>query len=635
MNLVTVENLSKQFSERVLLDQVNLQINAGDRIGLIGLNGSGKTTLLRMLAGLETPDSGSITVWGGVRLQYLSQIPELNDELTVLEQLYASPSPRLQLLLAYEKTSRQLARNPSDPDLQRELHGLTEEMTRQDAWAAEAQAKAILSRLGIQDFDALIGTLSGGQRKRVALGRVLLDPADLLILDEPTNHIDAQAITWLEGYLVTLSGALLMVTHDPYYLERVVNRIVELDRRSLAAYAGNYSRYLELRARREEHLAAVERKRRVQLRRELEWLRKGVMARGTKQKARKQRAAELQVIRHDLGEDRVVMALTSTRLGKKVLDAKSLSHAFGDVEILHDVNFSLEPGERIGIVGPNGAGKSTLLNILSEQLKADSGLVEWGTTVQLAYYDQQAEYLQAAVAQNKRIIEFIEDVAPLVHTPDGDRVDAAQMLEWFLFPRPLQHARISVLSGGERRRLYLLYILAQRPNVIFLDEPTNDLDLQTLQVLEEYLDHFSGSLVVVTHDRYFLDRNVDYIQGFTPADRRNSLTARLPSPYETFKRLLEENTSTDEPEGPASEKHRTPRPAQARKRLSYLEQREFDQLEERIEEIETRLAALEVEMAAHASEYSQLQALLAEKNELEPEHEAALARWLELSEKTT
>ncbi|RIK46225.1 MAG: ABC transporter, partial [Chloroflexi bacterium] len=532
MNLLVIEQLAKQLGERPLFEEANLTINEGDRVGLIGVNGSGKSTLLRIAAGLDAPDAGSVRLASGARVEYLAQEPALDDSLTVLETLFASASPQMQLLRAYEEAAAALQRAPQDAAGQARLAAVSAEMERTGGWTAEANAKAILTRLGIDDFEAPVGTLSGGQRKRVALARALIDRADLLVLDEPTNHIDADTVAWLEEYLATTPGALLMVTHDRYFLDRVVNRIVELDRRQLVSYPGNYSQYLEARAERQENLAEAERKRRKLLKRELEWLRRSPMARGTKQKARSQRVEELMQIRYDSGEEVVSLALAGRRLGKQVLTARGLVKAYAGVPVVDGVDLLLEPGDRIGIVGPNGAGKSTLLDLLAGKQEPDQGTLAWGETVQVGYYDQRSEDLD----DQQRIIEFINEEAPLILTKEGKRVEAAQMLEWFLFPRPMQYARIGSLSGGERRRLYLLRTLIHQPNLLLLDEPTNDLDIQTLTVLEEFLDHFAGCLVVVSHDRYFLDRTVDFLL----AMEGGKLGPRYPTPYATFERLRRE-----------------------------------------------------------------------------------------------
>ncbi len=630
MNLVTLEQITKQYSERVLLDGVDLLVNVGDRIGLIGINGSGKTTLLRIIAGLEPPDAGAVTVWGGVRIQYLSQEPELDENQTVLDCVLAGETPLLSLLLAYREAANRLQEAPSDLHWQAELAMLAGEMDRLGGWTAEADAKAILSRLGIAQFETRIGTLSGGQRKRVALARALIDPADLLILDEPTNHIDADSIAWLEAFLSGLSGALLMVTHDRYFLDRVVNRIVELDRRELVNFPGNYSRYLELSAERKEKLAAAERKRQNLLRRELAWLRRGVMARGTKQKARKQRVVELQQLGYDSGENSVALALASRRLGKKVLEAENLSKAYGDNQLFEVVDFSLIPGDRIGIIGPNGAGKSTLLDILAGVTTADSGTVAWGETVRLGYYDQLSRDLDLS----QKVIDFIDERAPLIRTKDGTRLDAAQILEWFLFPRPQQRAYIHALSGGERRRLYLLSVLALQPNVLFLDEPTNDLDIQTLTVLEQFMDHFEGCLVVVSHDRYFLDRTVDYLATF----ENGSFSPRYPAPYSAYQAarqaVNDQASAVSEAVIREGKKRQTKRDkAEPEKKLSWKEARELEGLEPKIADLEGQKAELSQAINSAGGDYERLQALADKLESVEADLEGAMIRWIELSER--
>lgn len=628
MNLLTIDQISKQYSERLLFDGASLMINEGDRIGLIGVNGSGKSTLLRIAAGLEAPDAGSVTMWGHVRVEFLAQEPQMDDRLTVFETIFYSDSPQMELLRNYERASAALDAQPGDAELQDRLMELSNEMTRTGGWAAEANAKAILTRLGITNFDASVSTLSGGQRKRVALARALIDRADLLILDEPTNHLDADTVAWLEDYLATTPGALLMVTHDRYFLDRVVNRIVELDRRQLVSYTGNYSHYLEGRAERHERLAGAEQKRQKLLKRELEWVRRAPMARGTKQKARKQRVEELLEIQYDSGEGQVSMALAGSRLGKDVLTVQGLTKRYGEQAVVDNVDFRLEPGDRLGIIGPNGAGKSTFLNILAGQQRADSGTVQWGDTVRLGYYDQRSIDLD----DNLRIIEFIEKEAPLIMTKDGERVEAAKMLEWFLFPRPMQWGRIGSLSGGERRRLYLLRTLIHRPNVLFLDEPTNDLDVQTLAVLEEFLDHFAGCLIVVSHDRYFLDRTVDQIIAFE--DGRPG--PRYPSPYAAFKRLYDEAAAQQAPPPVAKP---TPAPVSPRPRanngrkLSWKEQQELKAVEERMETLEARQAEITQEMAACGSDYGRLQELSTQLEAVESELDSAMERWLELEER--
>ncbi len=674
MNLITIEHVHKQFSERPLLEDVSLTINRGDRIGLIGVNGSGKTTLLRMIAGLEPADAGQIITWGGVRVHYLPQEPALDETLTVLDVLVQSDSIKMRLVREYEQALAALHLDPTNPEVQARFAHLDSEMTRLDGWAAETNAKMILTRLGLSGFDARVSTLSGGMRKRLALARALLGMEDesagasasLLILDEPTNHVDADTIDWLEGYLLNVPVALFMVTHDRYFLNRVVNRIIELDRRKLVSYPGNYTRYLEQSAERHERLVKAEEDQRRLLKRELEWLRRGAMARSTKQKARIQRVTELQQIRYDSQQDRVAMHLAGRRLGKKVVEVRGLGKSYGDLPVLDGLDFALAPGDRIGIIGPNGAGKSTFLDLLAGMQEPSAGTVTWGETVQVGYYDQRNIELNDA----ERVLDFVQGEAELIRIQERNRprwlqdegdlqlMDAAQVLEWFLFPRPQQQARIGSLSGGERRRLYLLRTLIHRPNVLLLDEPTNDLDIQTLNVLEEFLDHFRGCVIVASHDRYFLDRTVDLLYSFEPG---GVVRGPYPGPYETYHQLREAeavarsetrsgNRVARSETGHSAEGSRMARsetghssgsetgqgsgaPRQpAARRLTWKEQRELEGLETRIEELEAQKIALQAEVHARSDDYIRLGELAERLREVEAQIDAAAERWLELAE---
>ncbi|MGB1249697.1 MAG: ABC-F family ATP-binding cassette domain-containing protein [Candidatus Promineifilaceae bacterium] len=621
MNLVTFENVSKQFSERVLLDQVNLLINSGDRIGLIGRNGSGKTTLLRLITQDENADNGQVKIWGKVRIQFLSQKATLDPDLQVLDTLYRSDSAQMALLHQYEQVSHALSESPQDEAVRAQFETVLQRMDAEDGWSAEAQAKAILTKLGITDFFAKIGTLSGGQQKRVALARALLDPADLLILDEPTNHIDAGTITWLEQYLRSMPSALLMVTHDRYFLDHVANQILELERRQLVKYPGNYSAYLEQRAERQEMLAKKEEKRQSLIKRELAWMRRAPTARGTKQKARKQRVEELMSGSYDRNDQRVAMALAGRRLGTRVLSAENLSVAFDGIPLFDGVNFTLEKGDRIGIVGPNGAGKSTLLNVLAGRLPTGTGHISWGETVYLGYYDQQASNL----IDEMKVIDFINRDMALIQTNQSEPVEAAKMLEWFLFTRAEQQSLIGSLSGGERRRLYLLHVLMQQPNILFLDEPTNDLDIQTLQVLEQFLDHFNGCLVVVSHDRYFLDRNVDFIYLFD----EGQIGSRYPSPYRP-----EDQKPEKQPAKKAAFAPKTKPKRETQETLSWKEKKELTRLEGEIEALEGKKQAIEGQINAIGGDYERLAALSAELEALIEVLDSAEFRLLELYEKS-
>ncbi|HSH05912.1 MAG TPA: ABC-F family ATP-binding cassette domain-containing protein [Anaerolineae bacterium] len=628
MNLVRIDNVSKQYSERLLLDSVSLLINQGDRIGLIGPNGSGKTTFLRMIAGFEPPDQGDITVWGGVRIQYIAQLPQLAPDNTVLNEIFASSSPQMTLLRDYQAASAALNLNPDDTAAQEKLLNLSNRMELENGWAAEARAKAILTQLGITNFHDPIHTLSGGQRKRVALARALLDPADLLILDEPTNHIDADSIAWLEEYLLNFPSALLMVTHDRYFLDRVANQIVELDRCQLIAYPGNYTKYLELRTARHEQLAAKEEKRQNLLRRELAWIQRGAQARSTKQKARIQRFEELQDIDYDRGDQRIALTLASRRLGKRILEIENLSKSYGDHELFRGIDFQLNPGERLGIIGPNGAGKSTFLDILAGVTPPDEGTVNWGSTVSLGYYDQESRHLPL----DRKVVDFIIDAAPLIHTDDGQRIEAPRMLEWFLFDRRQQQAKIVSLSGGERRRLYLLYTLVTQPNVLLLDEPTNDLDITTLGVLEQFLDNFSGCLIVVSHDRYFLDRNVDYLFSFEDG----LMGSRYPAPYSNYRRHIDAARAEQAPQTASTKPKPTPTtsspPKDKPRRLTWAEKQELAALEDKIAALEDEQAALQEDINNIGADYERLGQLSERLQTIEAELETAVDRWLTLSE---
>ncbi|MEM7802338.1 MAG: ABC-F family ATP-binding cassette domain-containing protein, partial [Chloroflexota bacterium] len=569
-------------------------------------------------------------VWGKVRIRYLAQDPDLDPKLSVLQTVFQSDAKMMILLRRYEDAVRALQDDPNSEALQGQLLAVSEEMDQNDGWKGEAEAKTVLTYLGIDDYDQLVGTLSGGQRRRVALAGALLDPGDLLILDEPTNHIDADTVAWLEGYLQNLPVALLMVTHDRYFLENVANRIVELNRRELVSYPGSYSAYLEARAEREALLAVKEEKRQILLRRELAWLRRGAQARSTKQKARKQRAAELLDQKYDSDSNQVAMTLAGRRLGTRVLEVDGFSKGFDRKPLFKNLDFQLDQGDRVGIIGPNGAGKSTLLNALAGRIEPDSGAASWGTTVELGYFDQQSEELNDFLTAT--VVEYLEEFAPIIQTANGERVTAPQMLEWFLFPRNEQRSQIGSLSGGERRRLYLLRVLAMRPNVLFLDEPTNDLDVQTLTVLEEFLDHFKGSLVVVSHDRYFLDRNVDYIMPFADG----VLGTRYPSPYRPIEneKMVEQGGEKKEEKQERRDKRKENRRENEKKnRLTYKEKKELEALEEGMPALEEKIAALESDINAVGGDYERLASLSTELEASNQTLEAAMERWMELSEK--
>ena len=479
MNLLTVEKLHKSFGNKILFNEITFGINEGDKIGIIGVNGTGKSTLLKIIAGVDKADSGQIVTMNGLKIGYLPQTPVFYHKGTVLQQVFESDDKIMKLVREYETAIN----HPSDAYWQKQAAILTEQMDKAQAWSLESEAKTILTKLGITQFQQEVSQLSGGQRKRVALARALISPVDLLVLDEPTNHIDNDTVEWLEKYLFRYTKALIMVTHDRYFLDRVANRTIELEQGNLYPYEGNYSRYLELKAEREELLQAGERKRQNFLRTELEWVRRGAQARSTKQKARLQRFEEIAAQKAPEERGNVEISAGSTRLGKKTIIIEHISKSYDNITYINDFSYILLRHDRIGIVGKNGCGKSTLVKILTGTLQPDSGTIEIGETVKIGVFSQENECME----QSQRVIDYIKDIAEYVPTADG-RITASQMLEKFLFSLDMQRSPISTLSGGEKRRLYLLKILMSAPNILFLDEPTNDLDIQTLTILENYLD---------------------------------------------------------------------------------------------------------------------------------------------------
>ncbi|WNC16803.1 ABC-F family ATP-binding cassette domain-containing protein [Brevibacillus brevis] len=626
MQLLSVENLSKSYGEKVLFDHISFHIAEQQRIGLIGVNGTGKSSLLKIITGLEAPDSGKIVHANRFHVEYLPQNPGFAEDSSVLDQVFYGDSPLMQLLREYEAALADLQSSPDDEQKQKRVFALQSKMDAADAWESNTQAKMILTQLGIRDFTQKVSELSGGQRKRVAMARALITPADLLILDEPTNHIDNETVEWLEEYLARYKGALLLVTHDRYFLDRVTNRTFELDKGKLYSYEGNYATFLEKKAEREENEAAAESKRQNLLRRELAWLRRGAKARTTKQKARVQRAEELR--------DRVVegqatkmdMALGASRLGKKVIELAHISKAYGERKLIEDFSYIVLPGDRVGIIGPNGSGKSTLLNMLAGRLAPDSGTIEIGQTVKIAYYTQDSVEMN----EKLRVIEYIKEAAEVITTSDGETITASQMLERFLFSPSMQYTPISRLSGGERRRLYLLRTLMGEPNVLFLDEPTNDLDIQTLSILEDYLEHFPGAVITVSHDRYFLDRTVDHLFAFEGGGEIRHFTGNY-SEYLDVRRTEKEAAAPAAVKTEKSESAGGSRGNNRTKKLSYKDQKEWDEIEGKIAGLEERSAKLKEEIAASGSDYGKVEKLYAEEQQVAAELEAAIERWAELS----
>ena len=628
MGVITLRSVKKDFGIKEILKDATFSLNADEKVGLIGTNGSGKSTLLKMIAGIEPIDGGEIVVNPGAKVIYLPQQPDVDESRTVLEQIFADSSEQMNLVREYEEISDKLAKNPEDNQLLSRLSEVTQRMDMVGAWEVETNAKIILSQLGITDFDVKVGTLSGGYRKRIALATALLSEPDLLLMDEPTNHLDADSVEWLQSYLNRRNGALLLITHDRYFLDKVTNRIIEIDRGDFYTYSGNYSYYLQKKAEAEESAASSQRKFKGVLRRELEWLKRGPKARSTKQKARIDRISQMQGTEFKQTLGKVEISTASRRIGKKVIEVNNVSKSFDDRTLFKDFVYEFSPEDRVGIIGGNGAGKSTLMNVIIGREQPDSGEVDIGATVHIGYFDQHSEELIGAANDSQRVIDYIkEEGAEYIETADGTRISASQMLERFLFPPNQQYAPISKLSGGEKRRLFLLRVLMSAPNVLILDEPTNDLDVQTLAVLEEYLEDFKGCVIVVSHDRYFLDRTIDKIFAFEDTKIREfpgnySVYLDFKRAEEAKRKELEAELEKSKPQVATQkvEKKVEKKDNKKKRRLSNWERKEFEQLED--EKTQTEMA-----LTKAAGDYSQVQELY-EKVEIETKTE----RWMELAE---
>lgn len=581
--LLRAEQVSMNYGTRQLFTDVTIHLNAGDRIGIIGINGTGKSSLLRVLAGAAEPDSGTVTLDPNIQVSYLSQDPHMEPEHTVMEQVFA----------AWPAEFRELA---------------------------EYEARSMLTRLGITDFEQKVGTLSGGQKKRVALAAALIHPADVLILDEPTNHLDADMVAWLEERLKKFRGGLIMVTHDRYFLERVVTEIAELSHAKLRFYEANYSKYLELKDQEAQMQEASERKRQALLRREREWIMRGCRARTTKSKDRVERYHALVNQTQEAADGTVQVAAQASRLGKQIIALDHVSKSYDGKVAIADFSLSISREDRLGIVGHNGAGKSTLLNMIAGRLAPDSGTVEIGQTVKIGYFTQEGRDLDP----NQRVFDCISEIGSQVTTSEGT-LSASQMLERFLFPPEVQYRQIGKLSGGERRRLYLLSILMQAPNVLLLDEPTNDLDITTLSILEDYLETFPGPVLAVSHDRYFLDR----LAGEILEVSEGGAVTRHVGNYSDYA------ASRPEPEAPekkAVEKKEPPKPRPKKLKFSFKEQREYDTIDADIAALEEKIAACDREIAENASDYLALERLSEEKSQLEAHLDEKTERWVYLTE---
>ena len=615
MNILNIEHISKIYGEKVIFDDVSLGIHSGDKIGVIGVNGTGKTTLLKIIAKINEPDKGQIICGNGIRVSYLPQNPEF---------------PKKQSILEYVMDGKE----------------------HQD-WKTESEAKTILTKLGIYDFDEGCDHLSGGQKKRVALARTLVDPTEVLILDEPTNHLDNDMVLWLEEFLNSFRGVLIMVTHDRYFLDRVTNKIVEIDKGKLYEYDTNYSGFVELKVQREEMELATERKRQSLLRVEMEWMKQGIKARGTRQRARTERFEELKNAKGPSMQQNVEMDSISSRLGKTTIELEHISKGFGDKHLINDFSYIVLRDDRIGFIGPNGCGKSTLMKMIMGILKPDEGNITIGDTVKIGYFAQENEDMTGDI----RVIDYIRNVAEYIQTTKG-QASASQMLDRFLFPPELQYTPLDKLSGGEQRRLYLLKVLMEAPNVLILDEPTNDLDIQTLTILEDYLDTFAGIVITVSHDRYFLDRIVNRIFAFEEGghlkqyeggytDYVNRLAEEGRKPGETAEvqgmtaRGVSEAESAQEAGGvtgtsgqDAAEQADSRNTWKREKKLkfSYKEQREYETIEDDIANLEAKVEQLDADMAENATNSVKLGELLAEKEAAEQALEEKMERWEYLEE---
>ncbi|QAA35110.1 ABC-F family ATP-binding cassette domain-containing protein [Clostridium manihotivorum] len=626
MNLLTIENVSKSYSEKKLFNNISFGINEGDKIGIIGVNGTGKTTFLKVVSGVEVPDEGKIVKGNSVRVEYLSQSPDFDPESTVLEQIFRGDTPLMKLIRQYEKTMESHSAAPE------EIMKLTSQMDSMNAWSIESDAKAILNKLGVSDFNAKVGNLSGGQRKRIALAAVLISPCDLLILDEPTNHLDNDTIDWLEQYLNKRKGALLMITHDRYFLDRVVNEIIELDKGNLYTYKGNYSDFLEKKVEREEMELASEKKRQNLLRKELAWIRRGAKARSTKQKARIDRFEELSEQKLDIDNSKVEISVASTRLGKKVIEINNISKSFGERKLIDDFSYIVLRDDRVGIIGPNGMGKSTLINMISGKLKPDSGDIEVGETVKIGVFSQETYHMDNSL----RVIDYIKEGSEFISNEEGYKLSASQMLERFKFPPAEQWTPIAKLSGGEKRRLYLLRVLMEAPNILILDEPTNDLDIETLTILEDYLDEFPGAVISVSHDRYFLDRMATKIFSFEGDGKVVQYTGNY-TDYKEDNRQKDINSAEEKTKKTVDKKAEAVDNNQAKKKerplkFSFKEQREYDEIDDVIAGIEEKISDLEAKINEASTNYSLLQELIAEKEETEKLLEEKMDRWVYLND---
>lgn len=620
MNLITLENITKSYSEKVLVNNISLGINDGEKIGLIGVNGTGKSTLLKIISGAEEPDSGTVTKPNKVRIEYLPQNPYYDENATVLEQVFKGTSSEMKILRDYQSILDSLSENFNE-NLNNDLIKLQEKIDALNLWDLESEAKSVLTKLGIVNFNQKIAELSGGQRKRISLASALITPCELLILDEPTNHLDNDTIDWLEEYLNNKNLSLLMITHDRYFLDRVTNRIVELDKGRLFSYDGNYSAFLEKKMERLALESSMEQKRQSLIRTELAWVRRGARARTTKQKARLQRFDDLVNTEVLSGNENLEITTASSRLGKKIIEIHNISKSFGEKKLITDLEYAIARTDRIGIIGKNGIGKSTLINILNGKLNPDSGHIEIGETVKIGCFSQDDAHMNLEM----RAIDYVKEVSDYIETSDGQKITASQLCERFLFDGTMQYTLIKKLSGGERRRLHLLRTLMSAPNVLLLDEPTNDLDIETLNRLEDYLDEFPGVVICVSHDRYFLDRICNKIFAYSGNGEIDIFTGNY-SDYLIFKESQPDEIEVVE-EKPKNEVKKEKPKNNKKLKFTFNEQREFDTIDDDISSLENKIQYIDDNLDKYSTDFTKLQEMLDEKSKLEKELEFKYERW--------
>lgn len=622
--ILSAENMSRSYGDRVLFENISFNIEEGDKIGVIGVNGTGKSTLLKMIAAGES-GGGKLTIPGGVVMEYLPQDPPFEPDATVLEQIFKGDSPLMVLLRRYETAVEAVAAEPENDRLQKQLLELQQEMDNKYAWQLESEAKAVLTQLGITDLQQKMGELSGGQRKRVALAGVLVRPSDLLILDEPTNHMDNATVAWLEQQLLKRKGALLMVTHDRYFFDRVVNRTLEIDNGKGYLYTGNYSLFLEKREERRIAEASAAQKLRNIYRRELAWISRGAEARRTKKKDRVERFAQIEAeVKNVQTEASLEMSSVSSRLGKTVIELENVGMVYNGLDYIKDFSYILLRNDRVGIVGPNGAGKSTLMDIIAGRLAPTSGSITVGQTVKIGYFSQHSEFPDSS----QKVLEYIKEANNYIETADGSRISAAQMLERFLFPPELQWVPVNKLSGGEKRRLYLLRVLMTAPNVLLLDEPTNDLDIPTLSVLEDYLDSFAGAVIAVSHDRYFLDRFANKIFALQPGGTLRQFVGG----YSDYENTLAQEAAEQAVEKPKAAAVKEAELKPTKKKMTYSERLELENIDQEIARTEAELKMLGMEINSCGSDFVRLGELTKEQEAAQKKLDELVDRWAYLSE---